>query len=541
MGPTVVIPAVKKSVAFPDDLVKKLAGVMLIVRAIDIAARAFPRGHVFVVTDSEEIRLLCLRHGVAAIFDRGLRLDPAAYLDSLRPHLLPLAETWDDVLVLSPYVPTLAPEVLQAAYRSYREGGAEVMVPVVRERARLFAAARLPFAGILHDGGMRELVRESRAFTLFRSRLLTADDIEVAPVSFEVAGGIVEIRSYEDWWLCEKLLNRRRIVFRVIGNRAVGMGHIFHSLALAHEISDHEVRFVCDEGSEVAAAKLAGYDYWLGVFPEAGIEDAIAGLKPDLVVNDILDTDADYVRRLQAHGIKVVNFEDLGSGAAQADLTINDLYDEPLLAGDNIRWGSSWFFVRDEFASARPNRFAERVGALMIAFGGTDPSDLTRKVLRTISTYCAEHGIEVVIVTGDGYGHIAELDAMIAGTATPRITYTHATGVISHLMERVQVAICSNGRTVYELAHMNVPAIVLSHHEREKTHHFAAPENGFVPIGLHRGEETDHLILAELARLVENGEWRRQLFDRQRKAHFTRNKRKVVECILALLPREPQA
>lgn len=540
MEPVIVIPAVKKSVAFPDDLVKKLAGVTLIVRAIDVAARAFSRERIFVVTDSEEIRLLCHRQGVTAIYDRGLRLDPAAHLESLRPYLLPLAGKWRDVMVLSPYVPTLAPGVLQAAYRKYREREAKVIVPVVNEPARLFVPRKLAFADILHDGGLHEIVRESRAFTLFHSELLLTDGMDVAPIPFEVEAGIIEIRSYEDWWLCEKLLNRRRIVFRVIGNRDVGMGHIFHSLALAHEISDHEVRFVCDEGSEVAAAKLAGYDYWLGVYRETEIESAIIDLKPDLVVNDILNTDAAYIRRLQSHGIKVVNFEDLGSGATQADLTINDLYDEPLLPGRRIRWGAPWFFVRDEFASARPNRFADEVSALMIAFGGTDPSDLTRKVLRAISPYCASRGIEVVIVTGDGYGHIAELEAMISGMPAPRITYTHATGVISHLMEQVQLAICSNGRTVYELAHMNVPAIVLAHHEREKTHRYAAPENGFVPLGMHHGEETDRQLLIELARLVEDVEWRRQLFGRQNKAHFTRNKHKVVERILAMLPQEPQ-
>jgi len=143
-----------------------------------------------------------------------------------------------------------------------------------------------------------------------------------------------------------------------------------------------------------------------------------------------------------------------------------------------------------------------------------------------------------VIVTGDGYGHIEELEATIAQTREPRITYTHATGVMSHLMEQVQLAICSNGRTVYELAHMNVPAIVLSHHEREKTHRYAVPENGFIPVGMHRGEETDREVLDTLVRLVDDNAWRRQLFDRQRKAHFTRNKRKVVERILSLLPRE---
>lgn len=541
MEPFVLIPAIKKNVAFPDDLVKKLAGVPLLQRVIENAVRAFSKSQVCVLTDSEEIQLLCSRLGVGARYDKNLRLDPAAYLDGLRPHLIPLTRSQRDIFVLSPYVPMMGVEDLRSAYRYYAESGAELLFSVINSQVRLFSPEPLHCADILHDEGYQELVRESRAFAIFRRDLLDASaERQVWPIPYRVSGRALEIRNYEDWWLCEKLINRRRIVFRVVGNREIGMGHIFRALSLAHEITDHEVRFICDRESEVAATKLAGYDYWLGVYPKDEIEKAIIDLSPDLVVNDILDTDASYIRRLKSCGFRVVNFEDLGSGASEADLTINDLYDSPLLPGKNIRWGSSWFFVRDEFASARPNRFSARVNAVMIAFGGTDPSDLTRKVLRVIAPYCAQRDIEVVIVTGDGYGPIKELEAMIADTSAPRITYTHATGVISHLMEQVQAAICSNGRMVYELAHMNVPAIVLSHHEREKTHRFACSENGFVPLGVHRGEETDQQVLAALVRLVEDCAWRREMHSSQRKSHFTRNKRKVVERILSLLPKGRQ-
>lgn len=540
MEPVVVIPAVKKNVAFPDDLVKKLAGVTLLQRVIDNAARAFSRPQVHVVTDSEEIRLLCQRLGVTAIYDAGLRLDPQDYLAALRPHLAPLAAD-DDVLLLSPYVPMMGAEELRAAYRKYRESGAELLVPVTRSQAQPFSAAPVGCADIMHDGGSHEVLSASQAFAIFRGVLVDAEAARtVKPIPYEIAERMIEIRSYEDWWLCEKLLNRRRIVFRVIGSSTHGMGHIFRCLALAHEISDHEVRFVCDRESEVAAAKLAGYDYWLGVYDKSEIEQEIVALRPNLVVNDILDTDAAYVRRLRDQGIRVVNFEDLGSGAAEADLTINDIYEAPVIPGERIVWGHNWFFVRDEFADAHPHRFTDDVTTLLVTFGGTDPSDLTRKALHVVAPYCAARGIRIIVVTGEGYAHIDELEAMIAETLQPNIIYTHATGVISHLMEQAQIAVSANGRTVYELAHMNVPAIVISHHEREDSHHFACEENGFLPLGVHQGAATDQRLLESLTRLVEDRDWRHTLFSRLAKAHFTRNKRKVVERILALLPADGQ-
>ena len=532
----IVIPAVKKNVAFPDDLVKKLAGVPLIQRTLAIATAMVSKDQVLVVTDSKEIELICERQGVMSLCDPALRLpSDSTVLLVLVEYLRGHTGKWKDLLMLSSYVPLLREETLKSAYEQYCRNGAEFMVPVVRLKSRPYS----PWPKSLQDwflsGSRQESTIESTAFYIVsRSLLGDKSGREIQPVAFPLDEHLIEIHSYHDWWLCEKLINRRRIVFRVIGNEAVGMGHIFHCLALAHEISDHEVYFVCDKESRVATNKLAGYDYWLGVYEHEAIEQAIIDLKPDIVVNDILDTDACYIHFLRKHGIRVVNFEDLGSGAAEADLTINDLYDEPLLPGDRIVWGHGWFFLRDEFNDARPQRFQKKVGRLLITFGGTDPSDYTRRVLILVAPYCAKHGIAIDVVTGDGYSHMEDLEALIA-RLPGEVVYSHATGIISRIMEEAQFAICSNGRTVYELAHMNIPALVLSHHAREKSHRFACEDNGFFPVDIPNGPEHDPMILKALQRLVEDTDYRHQLFNNMKDHGFVENKHKIVERLQSLL------
>jgi spore coat polysaccharide biosynthesis predicted glycosyltransferase SpsG len=61
------------------------------------------------------------------------------------------------------------------------------------------------------------------------------------------------------------------------------MGHVHRALTLAHEITKHEVRFVCNQKSWVVVNQLMGYDYWLGVYNDDEIEDKILELRPDLV------------------------------------------------------------------------------------------------------------------------------------------------------------------------------------------------------------------------------------------------------------------
>lgn len=535
-GLAVVIPAVKKNVAFPDDLVKKLAGISLIQRAIDIAAQAFTISRIYVLTDSEEIDLICRRSSVKCLYDKMLRLDPENYLETLKPHILPLADNWKDIMILSPYIPLIKANELRDAYRRYQDRGAELLVPVSRDLFRPYAPWKRQVSHMLYDVAELEFASELRAFSIFSSSLLReSPGYLVEPVAYPLSGRMIEIRGYEDWWLCEKLLNRRRIIFRVIGHKTVGMGHIYRCLALAHGITDHEIRFVCDTHSSVAANKLAGYDYWLGIYDSEEIEDAIIALEPNLVINDILNTEKEYIHRLKDRGIRVANFEDLGSGAVEADLTINDLFDEPLLDGGNILWGSQWFFVRDEFADARPHNFKKRVSRVLIAFGGTDPGDLTRKVMHAILPYCAKQAIAIDVVTGEGYGQIEELEREISGIKELEVTYTYATGIISDIMERAEIAISSNGRTVYELAHMNIPAIVFSHNDREKTHRFACEENGFIPLGIYCGRKSDKMARDKLQRLVEDVDYRHRLFMRQKQTNFTGNKGKVTQLILSMI------
>lgn len=537
----IVIPAIKKNVAFPDDLVKKLAGISLIQRVISTAKLAFPLQSVHVLTDSEEISLICQRNAVICIYDKALRLDSNNLLGSLCLHLDFMLDERRDLLLLSPYAPLISAKELQDAYREYLERAAELMIPVCTTRLHVFEEGLRPLARLMRDGFGRDIVSESHSFLILRSTLLQqAKESLIEPIVYPLTEMPIEICNYQDWWLCEKLINRRRIVFRVIGNKAVGMGHIFHSLALAHEITDHEIRFVCDTESAVAASKLAGYDYWLGVYPKENIEDAILALQPDLVINDMLNTEAGYIRQLKKNGVRVVNFEDLGSGAALADLTINDLYDDPVIPGNNILWGNKWFILRDEFSDAQPSKFQAGVKRLLIAFGGTDPSDYTRLILQGVLKYCASMSINIDVITGEGYGHISELEALIASIEKPAIRYTHATGVMSHLMEQADIAICSNGRTVYELAHMNVPAIVLSHHEREMTHQYACEAHGFISLGLCRDEAAKKKLMKNLRQLVEDSDYRHKLFDAMKNANFALNKHRVAGKILALLKEAEQ-
>lgn len=319
------------------------------------------------------------------------------------------------------------------------------------------------------------------------------------------------------------------MVFRVIGNNVVGMGHIYRSLSLAHGMVNQDILFVCDVGSEPVVKSLVGSAYWLGVYDTENIADKIISLNPDLVINDVLNTEKNYVEYLRKEEIVVVNFEDLGSGASVTDLTVNELYDYSILSGNNILWGYEHFFVREEFEKARPNNFRDTVSHVILTFGGTDQHDLSRIVYERIKEICRKYQIFIRIVTGPGYRGFTHLDKMVSETSG--VSLTHATGVISNLMENADVAITSNGRTVYELAHMNIPGIVIPQHEREETHSFARKQNGFIKLERYVQGMSLEKVPELLEKLIISNEFRYTLFSRLERFCFIENKQRLLDRI----------
>ena len=98
-------------------------------------------------------------------------------------------------------------------------------------------------------------------------------------------------------------------------------------------------------------------------------------------------------------------------------------------------------------------------------------------------------------------------------------------------MCNADLAITSQGRTIYELASMGVPAIVMAQNEREAEHVFAGIANGFINLGL--GEKTDAItIIKTIQWLMDTPNVRREMRSLQLNKEFARGQERVRSLIL---------
>jgi len=218
---------------------------------------------------------------------------------------------------------------------------------------------------------------------------------------------LVDIDTADDYRTLERRLN---IQFEIVASPTLGHGHLRRALTLAEGLQHHDVRINSHYHPE--ALPLLGP--WEGIHQE-----------PDVVVYDSLDKRCWYT-----DGVPTVALE---TTLDDATVTINAMY------GHGDYTGSKYAVLRPEFTTGH-YEVREEAERVMVMFGGTDPSDLTRKAVGAL------HGIELDVIVPEQHRHVAGA------------------------MRLADLLITSGGRTVFEAAAVGVPTLVLAQNVRELSH-----------------------------------------------------------------------
>ena len=526
----ILIPAIKKNVAFPDDVIKKLAGRTLLDRAIDKAVVFSGSENIIVLTDSEEISQHCEYKGIRYAYDTEMEFSFYSISKTLNINFGDDIGKYNYFIYLSIYCPLLETSLIKDALSYLKVTGKDFLQPVVPFMCSTFSYRRSS-NDVLFKKPNQEVHTVAGAFDIIlSSALFQKEEAQLTGVPYLLQSPVLEISSHHDWWVCEKIIQSKKIIFRVVGNPQVGFGHVFRALTIAHEISDHEIIFICDENDLQYLETMVGKDYKLYSAERDAVLDTIKQINPNCVVNDILDTSVEYMQGLKTLGIKSVNFEDLGEGATFADKLINALYSNKSTSG--ALTGDNYFILRDEF-EGRKAAFRSMQNVLII-FGATDVNNLTHEVLEHVLPICQKHEITITIVTGPGYLYSNDLQEFILQSDYKEyIKLISNSSALASVFEKADVAIASNGRTKLELFHCNVPTIVVSQHDREKKHNSSSCSHGIYID--HDQNDLFKMIAATLLKLITDNEYRLSQYNKLRACDYSRNKKRIISIIEGVL------
>ncbi|MFT3982490.1 MAG: glycosyltransferase [Lachnospiraceae bacterium] len=541
MKTLIVIPARGGSKRIPRKNVRIMCGKPLICYSIENAnaLKACMEVDVAVSTDDEELGGIVEKRGVEVIARPKELATDQVTLDPVIYHAMQYMEhkkqcTYDTVITMQATSPTLKLETLKRAICFFEESEWDTVLSamnkphlswgirngkIAKNYEKRLNSQELP-ANYVETGGF---LITRRGCVTENSRI--GERVNIFEIPEEEA---IDIDTYSDWVLCENILKRKKVLFRTVGKMQLGMGHIYRCLTLAYKLTAHEILFAADSESDIGIERLKEANFpVIAVADEKEFEEVLKREKPDILVNDILDTTQDYMMMATKHVKRVINFEDVGLGAKYADAVINALYEK----GDKLHneyYGSKYFCIRDEFLEEEPKAFSEEVKNILVIFGGSDPSDLTGRLYEVCKVLHGKHpDIQFHFLIGFAYLH---KDKIV--TDEENNIYIHNdVKRVSAYMNKMDLAVTSQGRTVYELASMGVPSIVMAQNEREAEHVFAGIQNGFINLGI--GREQDALtIISTIRWLISTPKVRQEMRKLQLTKDFSRGQERVIHLIL---------
>jgi len=264
-----------------------------------------------------------------------------------------------------------------------------------------------------------------------------------------------------------------RVVLRADASSTIGAGHVMRSLALGAAVraagGEAILATASDQPGLIAHASRAGIATTriAASHPDAGDAAVVARLldgagEPWAVV-DGYHFDVSYFAALRARGLRTLAIDD---EPRLASYPVDRLVDQnlgalrqPYAVPDGCALlGPRFCLLRPEFASPAPVRHPAERRTLLITMGGGDGPNLTTRALR--SAVAANPRLDVVALIGAANPHREALVNEFGGVAGVRLVHNalHARAV----MAEADLAISAVGGTMWELASLGVPTLLVS-------------------------------------------------------------------------------
>lgn len=275
------------------------------------------------------------------------------------------------------------------------------------------------------------------------------------------------------------------LIIRADANAQIGTGHVMRCLALAQAwqarggktiLVSHDLAPALAQRIQTEQISLVPVRAGLNLAEDAAllIETARAQ-NAEWVVVDGYHFDANYQRVIKAAGFKLLVLDDNGDYEHYyADFVLNqNLHATPELyaqreAYTKLLLGNRYVLLRREFLEWRmwERQIPDVAKRILVTLGGGDPENATLSVIRALNEIDIA-GLESVIVVGAASPHRQVIERMAKQSHVKMRVESNVTDMPA-LMAWADVAISGAGSTVWELAFMGLPSIVMPLAENQK-------------------------------------------------------------------------
>ena len=523
-----VVPARGGTDSVPYLNIKRLGDRPLLAHTLAAAKAAACVDRVIVSTDDPRVAEVAKAHGAEVPFLRPS--DLAADIPSLKPVIVHAVreieksgDRADVVVVLQVTSPFREADAVDAAVDRLVAGGYDTVLSVTEDRTLNWRATEGMLQPLFAKEGRREeqdpVYKENGAVVALRRAVLDSPSRFGDRVGYLVLDkrAAFTVHDLEDFWMAERLLAQPRVLFRVDGGAALGMGHVYRSLAIADALragSRAEIAFLMSADHTEGLLTVSRHGYPVRVVAGRGHQSSLEHIRdfaPAILINDLPELESAYLTALSHLGATTVNLvdtlDDLETTEHYAQVIVS-VMNQDRETPEGFYGGPAFAILRDQFRG-REKEIRDRPAMVLLSFGGSDPQGLTLKAARALDGLPAE--VKVLAVAGPAFSHRREFEAMerTLGRRVPLIN--EAAGHIADLMLEADVVVGSGGMSVYEIAALGTPGVVLGQNLREDQRMRGFARHGtieYLGLGPEVAEET---IAGAVQALLRDTDRRREM------------------------------
>jgi UDP-2,4-diacetamido-2,4,6-trideoxy-beta-L-altropyranose hydrolase len=340
------------------------------------------------------------------------------------------------------------------------------------------------------------------------------------------------------------------ILIRADVSVAIGTGHVMRCLALAQAWRDAggEAAFAMAESLPSINDRLRseGIPLLQLNHPRGSRDDARETVElarsnqANWVVLDGYCFSAEYQRQVKDAGIRLLVVDDNGESSRYfADLVLNqNVHSKEAMYEKRENYtrlllGSRYVLLRREFWSLqeRAKEIPESGRKVLITMGGSDPNNVTAKVVSTLRLVEIK-GLQARVLVGGGNLYTASLrdHALRDGAEIGIVTNPHS---VTDLMLWADVAVSAAGSTCWEMCFLGVPAILIAVAENQMPGGRELARREIAVLLGATSEITPERIAGELQRVLCSKQQRENMSQRGRELVDGRGCERVLTAMLS--------
>jgi spore coat polysaccharide biosynthesis predicted glycosyltransferase SpsG len=550
-----VVPARGGYDEVPYMNIKKLGPLPLLAYTLLESRKSRFIDRVIVSTDDDQVAEVARQHQAEVPFRRPAELS-GTHIKEVTRHAVEFLEKQgervDLVVTLQATSPFRTAEQIDRALEKLQAENLDSVISLREEKALTWRVVSGTLVPLFERAGRREemepLYREDGAIWAARRAVFDSPERLGARVGYVLMdkASSFTVHDIYDFWVAERLVRLPRILFRVDGGARLGMGHVYRSLAIADElrnISTADVLFLMSAEHPEGVQHVSRYGYPVRVLAGAEVPPALEAIReysPNIIVNDLPFLPNGYLKELARLGASTINLvdslADVERPAEVASVIIGVMHEDRVEIEDYYG-GPSFAILRESFAG-REKTFAPVAGRIVVSFGGSDPQGLTLKVLRALDRLAAD--LEVKVILGPAFSRRPELEQLVEGLSRRPLVLDNVENM-AETLAAADLVFCAGGMTVFEIAALGTPGVVLCQNAREQSRMESFAGYGTV---VHLGlgtEVAEEALLAAARELLADPERRRAMSEAGRKLVDARGAQRAAELVLKTQPRGPAA